>query len=267
MPARSRTPSAIASASIVRPRQAGSRCEKDEPTWSITVTSWLAPAQQHRELRPHPAAPDHDHVHAPTPPLLPTWYGTLVITIPRSNSSASRSRIAVCACSRLCQRLARHELRHHDRDHLVGLAARRDLLDVADDRLDQQPVGRAQHHEPHARAPQAPLLLDRRGLLRVGRDVDGRHVVGQRPRVAQPRHRPAVHAADRQDHAVAVDARRRAEVVERELPREHQVVPVDREEDRHQRRDHQDHDPGAVVELGDREDHGHDRGDQRRPRR
>ena len=102
MPARSRTPSAIASASIVRPRQAGSRCEKDEPTWSITVTSWsrrLSIIASSDPTRPQPTT----ITYMAYSPSSPTWYGTLVITIPRSNSSASRSRIAVCACSRLCQ--------------------------------------------------------------------------------------------------------------------------------------------------------------------
>ena len=40
-----------------------------------------------------------------TPLSCPTWYGTLVMTMPGSNIRASRSIIAVWACSTLCQRL------------------------------------------------------------------------------------------------------------------------------------------------------------------
>jgi hypothetical protein len=67
-------------------------------------------------------------------------------------------------------------------------------------------------------------------------------------------------AADRQDHAVAVDARRRAEVLERELLRERAVVAGgSRRRPSPSAGITEDHHPGAVVELRDREDHRHRR--------
>jgi hypothetical protein len=103
--------------------------------------------------------------------------------------------IAVCACRMVVPALLRHELRHHDRHHLVGLPPRGELADVADERLDQQPVGRVQDHEPDSGSPVAPLLLDGGGGFGVGRHVDGRHVLGQRAGVVQPGDGPAVDAA------------------------------------------------------------------------
>ena len=133
-------------------------------------------------------------------------------------------------------------------------------LDVPQQRLQEQPVGRIQDHQPDPVAPGLPLGLDLVGLGRVHRHVDGRDVVRQRPRVAQRLQRPLVHAADRQDHPVARgDARLRLIVVERQMGRQVLVVMVDPEEDEHQRRRQHHDDPRSILELGDGKDKHHDR--------
>ena len=65
------------------------------------------------------------------------------------------------------------ELRYDNGDNLVRLALRRDLIDVVEQRLQQQPVGGIQDHQPY------PLTLNLPSLSAIPRRMKTSFAVGR----------------------------------------------------------------------------------------
>ncbi len=225
------------------------------------------PGQPVRQLGSESAGADDDDAHQVLPSASPPTPADLVGHARDHDARTEEQRHAQehrrLRVQQVVPGAVRHELRHHDRQDLVALALRRDLLDVVEQRLEQQAVRRIEHDQAHAVAPALPLLSDVGRAFRVVRDVDRGHVVRERARVAQGGQRAAVHAAHRDQDPVAVDPRRRPVVVERQARAQVAVVPVDREEPQHEQRDQQHDDPGTARELGHGEHHDDDGGTRR----
>ena len=133
-------------------------------------------------------------------------------------------------------------------------------VDVVQQGLQEEAVGRVECDEADAITPEAPLAADRLGLGRVQGHVDRCDVVGERPRVEQRLYRSAVDAAYGKDDAMASHPGRGAPGFEGKVAFEVPVVMVYAEEEGDEGRDQQDDEPRPVVELGHREHQGHDRG-------
>ena len=177
--------------------------------------------------------------------------------MPRLNINAIRRVTAVCVCSALRPPVLGHELGHHDRDRFVGLAQGIDLIDIGQQRLDQQPVGRIQDNQPHAFTPGLPPVLHLLSFGLIKRNIHGRHVIRKRPGIGKGCERAAMHAADRQDDPVTTHARRRTVILQRQLAGQMLVVRVNPEKDQHQHWHQYDDDPGPAAELCHRK-HDHD---------
>ena len=116
---------------------------------------------------------------------------------------------------RVAPPVLRHKMGHNDGDDFVGLAMSINRLDVAQQRLDQQPVGRIEHHQPDAFTPCFPLALHFFGLGGVETHVHNGDIGRERPGVGERGERTPVHAADRHDDPVAPHACRSAKRIQR----------------------------------------------------
>src|SRR5262245_39077727 len=145
------------------------------------------------------------------------------------------------------------ELRQDHRDHLVAAAAVHEVVDVVDQWPDERAIVGVQDPQRHPSPPDLPELLDLLGPLRVEGDMHGLHLVGDRLGVAQGVDRRTVdrrHGDDGgvPDRAIGLD------LDQRELGADVEVVPVRPQEAEDHDRDQHHHEPGAVRELGDRDD-------------
>ena len=201
----------------------------------------------------------------PTAPPYRRWNGTSTTTTPFRKSSAPLISRAVWLWSRCC-----HQRAGTNSGRMIGhvvLALAASAGRCSRERRHQRPVGRGQHHQRDAAAPLAPLLLE---LLRSAPGRSRRRPPSRRrrgsARSAGPRPPPGA-GRPPGTSTVCVDRRRPARSPSSESwPRHVGVVAVDRHEQRHQQGDQQHDHPGAVAELGDRDDHEqHDGGRWRRP--
>src|SRR5579871_5910722 len=93
----------------------------------------------------------------------------------------------------------RDEFRHDDCHEMIApLGLYR--IQILHDRADQRPVGRVQDNQRHILGPLLPALLELRRLLRVGLDVNGAAVGGERTRILERRHHTAMHARYQHQH-------------------------------------------------------------------
>src|SRR5574337_1902615 len=155
------------------------------------------------------------------------------------------------------------ELRHDNGNSLIGLTLSRDLLDVANQRFEEQPIRGMQDNEADPLSPPFPLGAYPLGFSRIHGDVDRRDVVGERSGVAERGDGAAMDAADGHDHPVPRHALGRAEVLQRQVRGQVSVVVMDGEEYHDHRWHKKDDDPRPVAELGDGEDQHHDRRTER----
>src|SRR5215510_746228 len=118
----------------------------------------------------------------------------------------------------------RHKLGHDDCNGLIRLALCGDFLDILYERLQQQAVGGVKNDQTRPTPPDVPLLAYYLPCFWIDGDVYGGDVVGKRTRIAQRLECPPMHAAQRQNDAMADDARWRAIMLERQVGRQIAIV-------------------------------------------
>ena len=129
------------------------------------------------QLRAHPTTAHYDELHR----LLHCNLLDLIRHVGDDDARLEKQRQAQpggrLGVQRVVPPAPRHEMRHDDGDDLVGLPGGRDLLDVCQQRFEQQPIGGIQQLKPYAGAPLFPFLLELFGFDRIHRDIYGGDVV------------------------------------------------------------------------------------------
>ena len=199
------------------------------------------------------------------PALESSCHGTLVTITPGSNSSRPFSRSAdwLCSsCSHQCPTT------YSGMNTLTTSRGRslRSCADVVEQRPGDLAVGRLEHGQLHRQVVALPLGQQVAGVLVV--DVDGQRGEGVGPGrlgEGQRAQRRLVHLRHQHDDVVA-RGQHQPGVLGGQLARDPGVVLVDRPHARVQDRHRDEHQVGALVELGDHDDDQHDAGQRRAER-
>ena len=119
------------------------------------------------------------------------------------------------------------ELRHHDGDGLVRLTLGRELIDVLQQRFQEEAIGRIENHEPHALAPDFPLMPHPLCCFRIDRYVHRGYVLGEHLRIPKRCQCSLMHRADRQNDPMPRHRRGLSEILQGEILREPFVMIID----------------------------------------
>src|SRR5215213_7319383 len=95
------------------------------------------------------------------------------------------------------------KLRNNNCNCLIWLAINKDLFQVFEQRFDKHAKWRIKNNQTRSLAPGLPLLLYFFGFSRVQRNMDSRHIIGEKFCITQGFQRALMDSTDRHDHTVA----------------------------------------------------------------